>query len=87
MPGEDGRYDPNPSQLIPTTPHAPLTIMHTNPNAAPHSKDPACPDWYSACELSQSYSDFGDVADCLETDAGGELEECEARAQLDELSH
>ena len=46
-----------------------------------------CQDRYSACELSRSYSDFGDVADCLETDAGSEVEECEAWAQLDELSH
>ena len=46
-----------------------------------------CQDQYSACELSQSYSDFGDIADCLETDAGSEAEECEAQAQLDELSH
>ena len=46
-----------------------------------------CQDWYSACELSRSYSDFGDVVDCLETDAGSEVEEHEAQAQLDELSH
>ena len=46
-----------------------------------------CQDWYSACELSQSCSDFMDVADCLEADAGGVVEDCEVQAQLDELSH
>ena len=46
-----------------------------------------CQDQYSACELSQSYSNFVDVADRLEADAGGEVEEWEVQAQLDELSH
>ena len=46
-----------------------------------------CQDWYSACELSQSCSDFMDIADCLEADAGGVVEDCEAQAQLGELSH
>ena len=46
-----------------------------------------CQDQYSACELSWSYSDFVDVADHLEADAGSEVEEWEVQAQLDELSH
>ena len=46
-----------------------------------------CQDQYSACELSWSYSGFVDVADCLEADAGGEAEEWEVQAQLDELSY
>ena len=46
-----------------------------------------CQDQYSACELSQSCSDFMDIVDCLEADAGGVVEDCEVQAQLDKLSH
>ena len=46
-----------------------------------------CQDRYSACEVSQSCSNFMDIADCLEADAGSVVEDCEAQAQLDKLSH
>ena len=48
---------------------------------------PQCQDWYSATELSQSCSDFMDVVDHLEADAGGVAEDCEVQAQLGKLSH
>ena len=46
-----------------------------------------CQDQYSACELSQSCSDYMDIADRLAADAGGVAEDSEAQAQLGELSH